>query len=109
MNVFEPRQLTSETTRASMVGAAMMVPGFDKFPLDGNIIKQLWEVRLHRYLSCGPHATHALLNCRSTFTNLTCLEVRVDSGVPAVVVPVKPKLWLLGELVVPPQTAIELH
>ena len=43
VNVFEPKQLTAEASRASMIGASMMIAGFEKYPLDGNIVKQLWE------------------------------------------------------------------
>ena len=40
MNVFEPKQLTAEASRASMIGASMMIAGFEKYPLDDNIVKQ---------------------------------------------------------------------
>ena len=43
VNVFEPKQLVGETTRASMIAAAMMTVGFSKFPLRGEIVQQLWE------------------------------------------------------------------
>ena len=43
INVFEPKQLVGETTRASMIGAAMLSVGFSKYPLHGEIVQQLWE------------------------------------------------------------------
>ena len=79
-----------------MIGAAMC-GNFQKFPLYGDMVKLLWEA----CASCNNASAACLVACVSA-------KVRVDSSVPPVITPLKPKLWLLGSCTVPAQSCVQL-
>ena len=114
VNVFRPKELDPNATRLGIRGAmlgAYWCKKFEKLPLS-NWLKVVWEASLNFKTPVCFYQTLPL-DPTSLVTSSTLasqpLQVTVGDEAPAVITPLKPKLYILGCLTVEPGQAVKIQ